>query len=334
MTAPRPRPPWWRLLVLAAVIALGWALLRRLDLARLLEVLRHASIPLLALAALLNLTLNTAARVARWAPLVGALPHGGRGAGFAELAKLFVASQAASNLLPANAGDALRVVQLHRRHGYPVSGLVTARLVEAVVQALTLALLALLIVPSPETPASLSAALLTFAALGLGGGLSIFWLARRAPAPPRTGERAASKGRSLRFIARAREAILGLVEAARHFQSPRVWLESLFWSLVSDLIDVLMIGLVLKAVGISLSPVAWLVTFVALNLVLILPSTPAQVGVLEVGAVAALRALGVDEHPALAFALLYHAAHVLPPTLVGGPLLARVELAERRGEHA
>ena len=79
------------------------------------------------------------------------------------------------------------------------------------------------------------------------------------------------------------------------------------------------LGLVLTAVGVSLSPVGWVVAFVAINLALILPTTPAQLGVLEMGAVAALRMLGVDENAALAFALLYHASHVVPPTLVEPP---------------
>ena len=116
------------------------------------------------------------------------------------------------------------------------------------------------------------------------------------------------------------------VDAVRHLRSPGVWARSLGWSLVSDLTDVAMIGMVLRSVGVSLSPVSWITAFVAINLVLILPSTPAQIGVLEVGAVAALHALGVEDHAAIAFALLYHAAHVVPPTVVGGLLLIKLDL--------
>ena len=47
------------------------------------------------------------------------------------------------------------------------------------------------------------------------------------------------------------------------------------------------------------------------------PSTPAKVGALEVGALAALDLLHVASEPALAFALLYHAMQVLPLIVVG-----------------
>jgi uncharacterized membrane protein YbhN (UPF0104 family) len=75
-----------------------------------------------------------------------------------------------------------------------------------------------------------------------------------------------------------------------------------------------------------LSPATWVVIYAAVNLVLLAPTTPAQIGVLEVGAVAALRAFGVPDEPALAFALLYHASHVVPPTVVGAILMLRLDM--------
>src|SRR6185312_6835489 len=110
--------------------------------------------------------------------LLAALPRSGEGARFGELCVLYFASQATSNLLPARAGEALRVVQLHRRHGYAVSGLITVQLVETVVGGMTLGLLSLVVAPLSATPGSLSAALLTFSLGGLGGGLVLFALAQ------------------------------------------------------------------------------------------------------------------------------------------------------------
>lgn len=347
MPPPDPEParrrlPIARVVVVIGVVVLGVVLARRLDFARVLAALRQADGRLVALAALVNVTLNTVARVRRWAALLAALPRRGAGARFGELATLYFASQAASNLLPARAGEALRVVQLHRRHGYAVSGLITVQLVETLIGGMTLGLLALVVAPLPQTPASLSAALFTFSLGGLGGGLALFWLARRAPAPsateaPKAEARnepiasppsAAPRGVA-RLVALGRGAVARLVEAVGHLRSPRVWAGAAVWSLASDVTDVLMVGLVLTAVGVSLSPVGWIVAFVAINLVLILPTTPAQLGVLEMGAVAALRALGVDANAALAFALLYHAAHVVPPTLVGGILMLKLDLGRR-----
>jgi uncharacterized membrane protein YbhN (UPF0104 family) len=323
----RRRLPILRLVLVAGVIVLGVLLARRLDFARVWAALGRADWRLVALAALINVTFNTVARVRRWSSLLAALPRNGEGARFGELAVLYFASQATSNLLPARAGEALRVVQLHRRHGYAISGLITVQVVETLVGAMTLGLLSLVVAPLSQTPGSLSAALFTFSLGGLGGGLTLFALAQRAPSvvtPPTVPARGFA-----RLVAQARGAVVRLLEAVRSLRSPRVWAGSLAWSLASDVTDVLMVGLVLTAVGVSLSPVGWVVAFVVINLALILPTTPAQLGVLEMGAVAALRMLGVDEHAALAFALLYHASHVIPPTLIGGLLLLRLDL--RRG---
>jgi len=48
-----------------------------------------------------------------------------------------------------------------------------------------------------------------------------------------------------------------------------------------------------------------------------MPTTPAHVGAFEVGALVALRALGVPEEAGLAFALVYHALQSLPLAIIG-----------------
>jgi uncharacterized membrane protein YbhN (UPF0104 family) len=61
----------------------------------------------------------------------------------------------------------------------------------------------------------------------------------------------------------------------------------------------------------------WAMVLLSINLALLLPSTPANLGVLEAGAVLALTASGVGAELALAFALLYHAVHLVPGTVLG-----------------
>src|SRR5262249_46787786 len=84
--------------------------------------------------------------------------------------------------------------------------------------------------------------------------------------------------------------------------------------------------LVLYAVDIHLPIAAGLLILFTLNLAITLPSTPAQVGALEVGALAALDLLHVPSEPALAFALLYHALQVLPLIVAGLALELRLVL--------
>ena len=112
---------------------------------------------------------------------------------------------------------------------------------------------------------------------------------------------------------RGRRFLFRLGEAMNRMSAPSVWLRALLWSAVSDLTDVIMLGLCLVAVGVHLSLTAWFLTFLVINLAIAIPSTPGQVGVLEAGAVLVLSALGVPASQALAFAILYHAAHIVPP---------------------
>jgi uncharacterized membrane protein YbhN (UPF0104 family) len=113
-----------------------------------------------------------------------------------------------------------------------------------------------------------------------------------------------------RFVAR-------LAGAMRLLNAPRTWLITLWWSCVADLADVAILASCLYAVGIHLEPAIWFVIFVAINLAIAVPSTPGNLGVFEAGAVLTLGTLGVGPSEAFTFAILYHAAHVIPVTVVG-----------------
>jgi len=267
--------------VAAAAVAAFY--LRRMPFAEMARSLRGAQpIPVL-LAALVYLGPNTAAKVRRWASLLEVLPRRGKGLGWFELAGVLFASQAASNLLPARAGEAIRVVELHRR-GYGTTGLVTVQLYEKVLEAASLCLLggvaavvanaAIFHVPS-WLPAVLGSALvlLLFAATRLGKPL--------------------------------------------HLARSAAWAHGFVWSCAADLADAVVLGLCLHAVGANLAPLAWLVVLLAINAAILVPTTPGHVGVMEAGAVAALLALGVPAERALAGAVLYHAIQIVPGTALG-----------------
>jgi len=107
---------------------------------------------------------------------------------------------------------------------------------------------------------------------------------------------------------------------------------SLATSLAAWLTDAVEVALVLAAVGAHLPFAAALLVLLTLNLAITLPSTPAQIGAFEMGAIVALELLGVERERALAFALLYHVMQVVPVTLAG---LGGLRLAWRlRGETA
>ena len=123
-----------RIILCVAAAGMVAFYLRRMPFAEMVRSLRSAQPLPLVFAALVYLGPNTAAKVRRWASLLAALPRRGKGLGTFELARVLFASQAASNLLPARAGEAVRVVELRRR-GYGTTGLVAAQLYEKVVEA-------------------------------------------------------------------------------------------------------------------------------------------------------------------------------------------------------
>jgi uncharacterized membrane protein YbhN (UPF0104 family) len=335
---------WWRraLRYLPALIIVGLCalLLPRLELGRVLAALRDADWRLVALAAVVNMTLNVPSRTMRWWALLRPLPRrrvaGDTGPGFRELTSLLLASYATSNLLPARAGEALRTVQPNRRHGYPIGAMVASQLVEKLVEALSMAALAFPIVLWAHPSPALAVPLELFAAVTAGGVVAVLVVSRRAPHPDddrsaRYARVAAaeaepgappSAGGRLERLVRRWWAELGrflrrLAQAVRRMSAPRVWAASLLWSAASDLADVAAIGLCAHAVGIHVGVAGWFVVFLAVNIAIAVPSTPGQVGVFEAGAVLALGTLGVGQNEALAFAILYHAANAIPITLVG-----------------
>ena len=282
MIAPRLRKAV-RIALGVAAAAVAAFYLRRMPFAEMARSLRGAQpLPVL-LAALVYLGPNTAAKVRRWASLLDVLPRRGKGPGSFELARVLFASQAASNLLPARAGEAIRVVELHRR-GYGTTGLVAVQLYEKVLEAASLCLLGGIAAVAADTgifhvpswlPAILGSALvlLLFAATRIGKPL--------------------------------------------HLARSAAWAYSFVWSCAADLADAAVLGLCLHAVGADLAPVAWLVVLLAINAAILVPTTPGHVGVMEAGAVAALLALGVPADRALAGAVLYHAIQIVPGTALG-----------------
>ena len=273
-------------ILVAALVAIA---ARTIDFRALWTTIRSARLAPLALAVVCNVAANTLARVRRWEALLRPLPRR-QTASFLELARLLLAGYAFSNLLPARAGEAVRVVELSRRRGYPASGLIAVQLAEKAVEALSLGLLcgAAALLPGPGR-----------GPLALGGGLAVGGLALLIALPRRDAE-----GR-------------GFLCALRRVHAQRSWLRSLAWSLLSDATDVLLVALCLQALGIDVPPTAWALVLFSVNLAILLPSTPGQVGVLEAGGVLALTMAGVPAAPALAFAMAYHAVHLVPTTALG-----------------
>jgi glycosyltransferase 2 family protein len=301
-----------RILAVLLVLFACVLFVRSIDLSVVLAAMRSASPPLLLAAALANL-LHLGVRVLRLRELL--LPA--RRVSVSRLYRYSLAFCAGNNLLPARAGEAVRIWLLHSREAIAASTSLSASVMEKLCDAVALLLLALpLPWLIPDLPSWASGAILSSSALALGAIVVLAILLRaHREAPLHT-----LRGR--------------LYLGARALGSPRALLGIAVLSLAVWFSDAAALLLVLRALGCEIPFAGTIFVMLTLNLAIAIPSTPASVGAFELGAVAALRVLHVAEGPALAVALLYHVVQMVPVTVLGLPDLlsiTRARAAARAG---
>jgi uncharacterized membrane protein YbhN (UPF0104 family) len=220
-----------------------------------------------------------------------------------------LAGCAVTNLVPARAGHAVRVL-LVRRDGVPVAAAVATILLEEIYNVVVFAVLAL---PLPwvlplSSRVSTTLRLLTVgAALGIGAG---FWLLAAGRARPAGLLRRLSEGLALLSDARSATVVLA--------QSFAMWLFD--------------IGQVLLAMAaVRMAPTFFGATLVLLfvNMVNVVPATPGQIVLFEAGAAAACVIAGATPEQGIAVGVLYHMMQLIPETVLGSLVLAHNALGRR-----
>lgn len=288
------------LLSLVVLAACGWYFATKVDLRAAWHHLSEARFWLVALAAVVNMVLHLPAKSVRWqlmlAPMRVLPQH--------RVYNFLVAGYAASNLLPARMGEAVRVL-FCKRQGVPVGGATGALVLEKVYELIgMLAIILPLPFVLPELPGYAQKAIPLVAVGGLVGTGVMFWMARHGAKT--TGS----------FLQRLGEGMLLLRE-------PRRATVALLLSIATWAVDAYQVTLIMSAVGIP--PSFWGAAFMllVLNIGIALPSTPAQLGIFEAACVGGFALLGVPQEKALAFAILYHVMQIIPVTIYGGIMLAR-----------
>jgi hypothetical protein len=286
-----------RVLVLAAFVGIAVWFATTHDLHAIATALRHADLKLLLLATAINYLV-----VLFRAACIREILRPTKLLGLGRLFRYHLACFAASNLLPARAGDVLRVYLLQKREDIPWKVGLSMSVVEKGTEALAMVLM-LLPIPwvVPGLPPSVVTALRVMGWVTLGVLVALGAVALT--------------GRGKAFLSR--------------FGTPSSIARAEVFSLGAWVSDAVIIYLVLHAVGVAASPAAPLLVLFGVNLAVALPSTPGQVGVLEAGAVGALAIVGVPPEPAMAFAILYHLVQFLPVTLAGLPGLSLVAEARQ-----
>jgi uncharacterized protein (TIRG00374 family) len=226
----------------------------------------------------------------------------------------------ANAILPARAGEAARTVALNKTAKTPIAQTVGTVFVERAEDVLSLVFLLFVTLPWLPDVSWLRAAgylaVVLVLVLAACAAVLLIWGERgvellmrplaRLPFIPRDALERAPK----QFTS----GLVGLVSA-------RVAIVSFTWTTVSWIVLGFGFWLVLKASGIGLSPLAGLLVVIGVGLAMILPSSPAAIGVFEGAAVVVLAAYGVDESEALSYALVLHALNVLPLLLIAAGMI-------------
>jgi len=297
-----------RFAAIVVIAVLLWLFARELEWGKLAAALKGARLWPLAVAAALNFVCLWG-KSACWRILLAPKYH-------VKISRLFrytIAAFATSVIAPARAGEVVRLWTLKRRDGVPVSDSAAVAVAEKLLDGVSMLIL---VAPVPwllpDLPSWVGEAILTCSAIAVAVLLAIYIAVGRV-----TDREGGSWLR--RFIA-----------GFHVVRSPKRLLGSLVALIFVWVCDWLMVTLVLYAVGIDVPMAAGLLILFTLNLTIMVPSTPAQIGALELGALAATDLLGVPREPALAFALLYHALQVVPLLVAGLVLELPLVLGKER----
>jgi uncharacterized protein (TIRG00374 family) len=267
----------------------------------------------IALAAAVNLG-AVGFQAARWLALVRPLS---RAATFAHAFKSLVVGFAVSTVVPARAGELARMQWFSRRTGLSRASVVGSIVLDHLVNAAGL-LLGLAVLPFflKNVPFWIRPGAWFTLAMFTMGAMLVFAL---RPLRDSTG------APSQNFPVKGINAILvsvrqGLAATAR----PSALSLSLGASFVSWTLEVNVILIAMRAVGLALPVSAAILVLLAVNLALAFPlAPPGNLGTLEVGATLALLGFGVAKEQALAFGLVYHFLQIIPVGILGLVLAGR-----------
>jgi uncharacterized membrane protein YbhN (UPF0104 family) len=229
-----------------------------------------------------------------------------------RLYRYTIAAFAASVLTPARAGELLRIWALKKRDGVPACDSAAAALGEKLLLAVTL-LLVCAPVPwlLPGLPEWVTDAMLMAGSIAFGVLIALFVAVGRVD------------------VRESSSWFAKLIAGMHVVRDPKRMALVMFTLALTWIADLIAVTLVLSAVGIDIPIAGAMFILFTFNLAVAVPSTPGQIGTLQVGALAATSILRIPEEPALAFALLYQAMQIVPLLIVG--FIFELDLVRGRG---
>lgn len=233
----------------------------------------------------------------RWQLLVKPLSH----ISLCRITTILTVGFMANNILPARLGDAVRVHMLHRKtdlgHAATTGGVIADKIVEGI-SFLFLTLFLFFFITVPQWMGYGLLAML----VGIAGIYVLILVYSR------------TKMTRWAFLAKLQEGLAPL-------HNRRVFVTGFCVSLLSWMLQLAMIHITQLAFGVHLPFWGTLLVLVAVNLAVIVPSAPAQLGTFELACVLSYTFLGIDKNVGLLIGATYHLVQVIPVTAIGAVML-------------
>jgi glycosyltransferase 2 family protein len=216
-----------------------------------------------------------------------------------------------NNVLPARAGEAARVVALNQSTGASRAEIAGTVVVERAYDVFSVLVLLFVLVPWLPHVSWLRAAAILAIVLSVGLAVAAIVLFRYRERPIRFVLRPLSR---LPFLSldRTEQAAANLAHGFAGLRRPRLALAALVLTISSWFVVGISAWLLMKGFDLHLSVVAGTLVMIAVALAMILPSSPAAVGVFEAATLVALHAYHVPSSKGLSYALVLHALNFLP----------------------
>jgi uncharacterized protein (TIRG00374 family) len=235
-----------------------------------------------------------------------------------------------NNILPARAGEAARVIALHNRAKTPRAETIGTVVVERLFDVLALLLVLFACYPwLPEISWLRKAAIFAAVVVVVIGVLiavivkyderAVHWLLTPLRKVKRPG-----------FAARVEQAAVDATRGLVALREPRIALRGFVLTVVSWIGLAVSYWILMSAFALDLPLTSAILVIVAINLSLVLPSSPAALGVFEAATIIALRAFDVPQAEALSYALVLHLLNLVPFLVIGAVLLGPSALRARR----
>jgi uncharacterized protein (TIRG00374 family) len=235
-----------------------------------------------------------------------------------------------NNILPLRAGEAARVISLHGRTQTSRAETLGTVVAERVFD--LLALLGILFAAYPWLPALswIRAAVVFAAVVIVAVAVLVFVLVRWED---RAIHWLLSPLRRIRrdgFAERVELAAINATRGLNAIRDPRVALEALALTVASWVMLSFSYWILMHGFSLDLPFSAGLLVTVTINMGLVLPSSPAAIGVFEAATVIALKAFDVPQAEALSYALVLHLLNLVPFLVVGAALLGPAAWRRRK----